>query len=132
MLHKGFLKTSFFFGALSVILGAWNAHALKKILTPESREIFETGVKYQFYHVFALFIVGILYRCVKSNFVVWAGRCFVAGIFLFCGSLYLMAFLLPDGRNIGIITPIGGALFIAGWLLLLYGTSKINDKDLTL
>lgn len=129
MVHKGFLKTSFLLGALSVILGALGAHSLKKILSPESLELFETAVKYQFYHVMALFAAGILYRYAQHKMVIWAGRFFLAGILLFCGSLYIMSFILPEGKKLGMITPVGGVFFITGWLLLFNAVSKISNTD---
>ena len=109
-------------GALSVILGAFAAHGLKKIVPPESISTFETGVRYQFYHVFALLILGILIDRFPGSLMNWAGYCFIIGIVLFSGSLYLLALLKSTesvGVNrIGIITPFGGLFFIAGWILL--------------
>lgn len=129
-MQKSFLKTAAFLGALSVILGAFGAHALKQLVTDKSLGTFETGIRYQFYHVVALFITGILYKEFTNNYLQWAGRLFCVGILLFSGSLYLLSFIelanMPGLKWIGAITPIGGVCFITGWLLLAFGISKKN------
>lgn len=126
-MHKQFLITASFFGALSVMLGAFAAHRLKDILAAEALQTFETAVKYQMYHALALLAVGILYKDFSSKQVVWAGWSFIAGILFFSGSLYLLCFLKHQGMSykwIGPITPLGGLCFIAGWLFLAIGISK--------
>jgi len=128
-MHKGFLKTAALLGALSVMLGAFAAHGLKKYLTADSLQTFETAVRYQFYHVFALLVVGILYASFPGKLMQWAGRFFIAGMILFSGSLYLLCYVkyaqLPLNW-LGAITPFGGACFIAGWLLLFGAVAKRN------
>lgn len=123
-MHRGFLKTAAILGALSVILGAFGAHGLKKYVPAETISTFETGVRYQFYHVFALLAAGILYQALKAKWVRLAGYGFIIGIILFSGSLYLLTLMKATetvGLNsIGIITPFGGLFFIAGWLSLAY------------
>lgn len=115
-------------GALSVALGAFGAHSLKRIVSPEIIATFETGVRYQFYHTFALLLVAILYERFPDKRVIWAGYNFIAGMFLFCGSLYILTALNSTNavglRKIGILTPFGGLFFIAGWLLLVWGVYK--------
>ena len=115
-------------GALSVTLGAFAAHGLKKIVPPETVATFETGVRYQFYHTFALLFVGLLLDRMQGNWLVWAGYCFIASIILFSGSLYALTALKATetvGLNgIGIITPFGGLFFVAGWLLMLIAIIK--------
>jgi uncharacterized membrane protein YgdD (TMEM256/DUF423 family) len=110
---------------LSVVLGAFGAHGLKQIVPPETVATYQTGVQYQIYHAFALILVGILYERFPNNFVNYAGMFFIAGIVLFSGSLYLLASLKAMNKvglsGVGIITPIGGLLFITGWILLLVG-----------
>jgi uncharacterized membrane protein YgdD (TMEM256/DUF423 family) len=108
-------------GAFAVILGAFGAHKLKLVLSPEQLQTFETGVKYHFYHVFAIAIVGLLWLKYPSSGWVWAGWFFVIGIVFFSGSLYLLANKETLGLSnvtkfIGPITPIGGLLFIVGWV----------------
>ncbi len=76
-MHKKFIITAAFVAALAVILGAFGAHALKEKLSPESLQTFETGVRYQFYHAFALLAVGILYKDFTGKLLQWAGILFV-------------------------------------------------------
>ncbi|WP_346318323.1 DUF423 domain-containing protein [Chitinophaga sp. YIM B06452] len=127
-MHKTFLIWAALLGALAVILGAFGAHKLKELVPPETVSTFQTGVTYQFYHVFALLAVGILYAHVPGPQLVWAGRLFLAGILLFSGSLYVLTLLKATDtvglRGIGAITPIGGLAFIAGWIMLLLGVLK--------
>jgi uncharacterized membrane protein YgdD (TMEM256/DUF423 family) len=101
---------------LAVILGAFGAHGLKKIISPDMLEVFKTGVQYQFYHTFALLAVGVLMHFKSSNQLRWSAYLFITGILLFSGSLYAIA--LSGIKIIGIITPVGGVCFVAGWLLL--------------
>lgn len=111
-------------GALSVILGAFAAHSLKKILAADTFQVFETAVRYQFYHVFALLATGILYKDYPGKAMEWASRLFIFGMILFCGSLYFLCYVkyhqLPLNW-IGAITPFGGAAFIAGWVMIFWG-----------
>ena len=121
-MNKSFLIIAALLGALSVMLGAFGAHALKNKLPADALEIFETSVRYQFYHVFALLAAGMLTQYFPGNFITWSGRLFIAGIILFCGSLYLLTYFKGIGNNqmnwLGAITPVGGLCFIAGWILL--------------
>ena len=110
-------------GGLGVVLGAFGAHGLKQIVPPETVATYQTGVQYQMYHAFALLVVGVLSERLSTNLTNWAGLFFVLGIVLFSGSLYLLASLKAMNKvgvtGIGIITPIGGLMFIIGWILLL-------------
>ncbi|MFY8004047.1 MAG: DUF423 domain-containing protein [Chitinophagaceae bacterium] len=124
-----FLKAAAFLGALSVALGAFGSHGLKKILSTELLAIFETAVKYQFYHVFGLLAIGILYITNPANgWLSLAGKCMIAGITIFSGSLYLLCYAkqaMPSlAKIIGPITPIGGLCLIAGWVFLLLAIVK--------
>ena len=127
-MHRPFLKAAALLGALSVILGAFAAHKLKELLAPDNLSVFETAVRYQFYHVFALLAAGILYASFPSAKMRWAGYLFITGIILFSGSLYLLCYLKysqVDGMNwIGAITPFGGAAFIFGWVMLFMALAK--------
>ena len=122
-MNRGLLKAGAASAAISVILGAFAAHALKSRLTAESLNIFETSVRYQFYHAFAIILTGILYKEFPVWVTFWAGRFFIYGTLLFSGSLYLLTYIKHIGKTeffwIGAITPFGGAAFIAGWILLL-------------
>lgn len=109
-------------GFLAVALGAFGAHALKTRLTPEMLAVWRTGVDYQFYHALALLLLGMLARQTPSGMLDLAGGCFAAGIVLFSGSLYALA--LSEVRVLGAITPFGGLLFLAGWLLLGYAATR--------
>ena len=121
-MHKGFLKIAAIAGMLSVLLGAFAAHALRDTVSERAISIFETAVLYQFYHVIALMVTGILYIAFPYKTIVWAGYFFIGGMLLFCGSLYalavLQAMVMPGYKWLGPLTPIGGFCFIAGWLLL--------------
>jgi uncharacterized membrane protein YgdD (TMEM256/DUF423 family) len=110
------------FGALSVMIGAFGAHALKGILETNGRlDTFETGVKYQFYHSLALIMVGILAQRqdLKLASVAWF---FIIGILVFSGSLYILS--LTGIKWLGAITPIGGLAMIIGWLWLAWVVFK--------
>lgn len=128
-MHKGFLRAGFYLGAVGVMIGAFGAHGLKKMVPTEALAIFETGVKYHMYHALALIAAGFLYKEVQHPFIIWAGRLFMAGIVIFSGSLYLMTLLWPSAGKLGMITPLGGTCFIIGWVMLAFATSKIKGRE---
>jgi uncharacterized membrane protein YgdD (TMEM256/DUF423 family) len=113
------------FGAVGVAAGAFGAHALKARLGPEMLAVFETGVRYQLVHALGLLAVGWAAGRWTSCAVRAAGWLFVVGVLLFSGSLYAMC--LTGVRALGVITPIGGAAFIAGWLLLAWGAWRGDE-----
>jgi uncharacterized membrane protein YgdD (TMEM256/DUF423 family) len=121
-MYKGFIIIASFLGALAVALGAFGAHGLKNYASPTMINTFETAVKYQFYHVFALSITGILYAYFPTPMLVTAGKLFIVGMSIFSGSLYLLTLFSVLGYNqfkwIGAITPIGGLLLITAWILM--------------
>ncbi len=120
-MNKTFIRTSALLGALSVALGAFAAHGLKQILTEAELQVFETAVRYQFYHVFALLAAGILYSSFQGPLMRWSGYFFIGGIILFSGSLYLLCYIKHNALPyewVGAVTPLGGLSFIAGWVLL--------------
>ena len=127
-MNKNFLSVAALLGALSVALGAFAAHKLKEIVSPEAVAVFETGVRYQFYHVFALLFVALVSEKISNKWMIWAGNCFIMGIILFCGSLYaLTALAIAESTHrtlVGIATPIGGIFFILGWIFLYVGITK--------
>jgi uncharacterized membrane protein YgdD (TMEM256/DUF423 family) len=106
-------------GFLGVALGAFAAHALKPTLPPDLLAVFETGVRYQMYHVFALLAAAWGSERWPSRAFTAGGGLFVAGIVIFSGSLYLLA--LTGIRALGAVTPLGGLAFLAGWLCLAWG-----------
>ena len=120
-----FIRVAAIVGALSVAIGAFAAHQLKAIVSADVLQIFETAVRYQFYHVFALMAVGILYKEYGGKWLQWSGYLFILGIILFSGSLYILCvakhFHPADKSWIGAITPLGGVAFIAAWVLLAIG-----------
>ncbi len=131
---KRFIIIGCLLGAASVIIGAFGAHILKKILTESDLEIYKTGVEYQFYHTFAILITGILSRYTDKSWTNIAGWLFVAGTILFSGSLYLLAVaksfeLEAMTPLLGPMTPIGGLLFIGGWLSLLFAAIKYKHRS---
>ena len=127
-MNKGYLKTAAFLGALSVMLGAFAAHGLKSIADEQTITIFNKGVQYQFYHVFALALAGILFKTYPNKLINVSGILFLLGIGLFSGSLYVYAFktiYAVAGLNwIVFLTPLGGLFFIAGWVCLALGIKE--------
>jgi uncharacterized membrane protein YgdD (TMEM256/DUF423 family) len=107
---------------LGVALGAFGAHGLKARLTADLLAVFETGVRYQIYHAFALLAVAWVAQTGSPGPVRWAGWCFLLGTVLFSGSLYTLA--LTGIRRFGAVTPLGGLLFLAGWVLLALGFAR--------
>jgi uncharacterized membrane protein YgdD (TMEM256/DUF423 family) len=129
-MHRNYLVAGSLFGALAVALGAFGAHALKKIVDADTVAIFQTGVQYQMYHSFALLAAAIVFEKFPHKWIKWAGACFIIGIILFSGSLYLLTALKASEqaglKGVGILTPFGGFFFILGWLFLFLGIIKKN------
>jgi uncharacterized membrane protein YgdD (TMEM256/DUF423 family) len=114
---KIILMSGSILGFLSVALGAFGAHALKDFLAANQRlATFETAVQYQMYHSLALIATGILALVLPKIDFGWIGLLFLAGIFIFSGSLYLLC--ATGIRWLGAITPLGGVSFLAAWLWL--------------
>ena len=113
---------------LAVVLGAFGAHSLKQSISDIAVEIFETGVRYQFFHAFALIATGILYERFNQKLLRISGILFILGIILFSGSLYILTYVKgavqPGFRWVGPITPIGGLLMITGWVLMIFGLRR--------
>jgi len=104
-------------GFVGVAAGAFGAHALRARLSPEMLAVFETGVRYQMYHTFAVLIVAAaIGNLGNARLLVIAGWLFFAGVLFFSGSLYALA--LTGTGVLGAITPIGGLLFLMGWASL--------------
>lgn len=127
-MHKGFLVTAAFMGAIAVMLGAFAAHKLKTMLSTEaSLNAFETAVRYQFYHVFALALTGVLFAAYPNRSLRAAGILFILGIIFFSGSLYLITYGHVSGVPMqwaGPVTPLGGIMLIIGWICLGLGMIK--------
>ncbi len=110
--------------ALAVLIGAFGAHGLKNMVLPEKLATFETGVRYHFYHAFALVILGILstqFQNLKTNVSHWA---FFAGNLLFSFNCYF--YVLTDMKVFAMIVPLGGVLFVVGWVTLMVQLLKLR------
>lgn len=120
-MNKQIIITAAFFGMLAVVLGAFGAHALRAVLTPAHLETWHTAVQYHFYHVFALLFLSTFARF-KNGLISASYYLFTFGIVFFSGSLYLLSCRNALGISwlniLGPITPLGGFLFIAGWITL--------------
>lgn len=132
-MHRTYLKIATLLGAITVIMGAFGAHKLKELLSPEILSSYQTGVTYQFYHTFALLAVGILYKRYQNQWMEWAGRFFLLGIILFSGSLYLLTALQATKEigleGFGILTPLGGLLLVAGWICFFLAIPSNRTKE---
>ena len=109
------------FGALAVILGAFGAHALKKVFTEELLKSFETGIKYQMYHALLLLLLGFNLEF-ENGLERAVGYCFILGILLFSFSIYGLCITASKDikwKFLGPITPLGGLLLVTGWILLM-------------
>jgi uncharacterized membrane protein YgdD (TMEM256/DUF423 family) len=116
-MDRTFLLIGSVLGFLGVVFGAFGAHALRSRLSPEMLVVFETAVRYQMYHTFALLIVAAaIGRMGDASLLVMAGWFFFAGILMFSGSLYALA--ITGAGLLGAVTPVGGVLFLIGWACL--------------
>ncbi len=133
-MQRTFFRTAAILAMFSVILGAFGAHVLKEYLTEQSLDSFQTATTYMMNHAIALFIVGKMYRHYKKKTMVWAGNFFVMGIIMFSGSIYLSIVLKFLGYEkltlVNLITPVGGLMFILGWLMLFISipTREVKQK----
>jgi len=126
-MNKTIFLTGVLLGILAVVLGAFGAHGLEKLLGDSSLNTFETGVKYQMYHALFLLILANTSRLSEKS-KKWVYYFILVGILLFSFSIYFLAtnsLTSLDFRIIGFITPIGGMLLILGWLLLGYRAYKL-------
>lgn len=124
---KKYLVIAAVLGALAVILGAFGAHGLKGKITPELLQSFETAVRYQMYHVMVLLLINNMSQLDKYAQKV-VSILFVLGILFFSGSIYAITFGIP-AKLIWFITPLGGVLFVIGWLFLAYSFFKKHKND---
>lgn len=131
VINKFYLKSGILFAGLAVVLGAFGAHALREILSPEKIASYETGVRYQFYHSFALMILGLIASFLDEKTLKLTGTLFISGIILFSGSIYFLCMQDYMGVNLkflGPATPLGGILLISGWLAAFVSLLKSNDR----
>tara|TARA_Y100001970_G_scaffold134911_2_gene166013 strand:+ start:437 stop:811 length:375 start_codon:yes stop_codon:yes gene_type:complete len=121
---KNLFLSGVFFCALSVVMGAFGAHSLKDKLSQYSMSIYDKAVLYQFFHAIAILFVAVLNKIFDTQDFSISGILLIIGILLFSGSLFILA--ITDMKWLGAITPIGGTLFIVGWLILFIKILKIE------
>jgi uncharacterized membrane protein YgdD (TMEM256/DUF423 family) len=122
-INKNIVVTAALLAALTIMIGAFGAHGLKELISEKSLVSFETGVRYQMYHVIVMLVLGLSTGILPKT-QKWVFCFFIIGILFFSGSIYLLAlneFLPFDAKFIAFTTPIGGFLLIIGWLRLAYG-----------
>lgn len=122
MKMKFFACAAAAFGFLGVALGAFGAHGLKNKISAEMLAVFETGVRYQMYHVAALLFVVCLAQTARIQNLNLSAVLFLAGIMIFSGSLYILVF--SGVKAWGAVTPVGGLCLLAGWAVLLFKLIK--------
>lgn len=114
--------------ALAVIAGAFGAHALRNVLNDKYMHTYETAVTYHFYHALAMILCGVLNKYFQHRRIRIACSLFIAGLFLFCGSLYVLSIFAGNGYDsfarLGMITPLGGLCFISGWVMIALAARK--------
>lgn len=109
--------------ALVVMLGAFGAHGLKAKLTAEMLAVYQTGVHYHLFHALGLLAVGLVAsQIADSVWLKWSGWLMLAGIILFSGSLYVLS--VSGMRWLGMVTPFGGAAFIAAWIVFVIAVAR--------
>lgn len=117
-----------FLGMLTIILGAFGAHALKDQLEPESLQSFETGVRYMMFHVLGILLINFSPLLSQSS-KIRISQLFLIGIVLFSGSIFVIATGMIQAKIIWFITPLGGLFFVLGWLIATLSFLKSNDKN---
>lgn len=127
MQNNYFLMIGSLCGMLAVLLGAFGAHGLEKVVEVTMLQRFHTGVEYQFYHALALILINLIYIKINNKYVSYAGYAFLLGIILFSGSLYV--YVLTGIKVVVVLTPIGGLSFVLGWLLLFFATIKSAYRE---
>lgn len=132
-LQKQLIQAGAAFAGLAVIAGAFGSHGLKDVIEPVNMEIYETAVRYQFYHAFALLLVGFGMRRLHEQAIKVSFASFVIGIILFCGSLYLLStsrlWAGTKLRWFGAVAPVGGISFVVGWFYLVYKGYKPSSHS---
>lgn len=129
-MNRTVLATGLVLGIISIILGAFAAHGLERVLSQDAINTFETGVRYQMYNALFFLLMGSL-NGLYENLRKWSFILTLMGTIFFSGSIYLLAtnsLTSFDFRIIGVITPIGGTLMIIGWCLLLVCILKLKKK----
>ncbi len=132
-MKKNILVKAGVLGMIAVIFGAFAAHALKQILTPEQLESFQTGVRYQIIHAVVLLFLFLIIERYPSKQLIIASHLIFYGVLLFSGSIYVLTLKNMLGietlKFAGPITPIGGLLLILGWIFIVVGGVKLESKN---
>ena len=126
-MENKFLIIGAFLAFLAVAIGAFGAHGLKSFLSPQMFAVFETGVRYHMYHALGVLVSGWAWISWNHPLFRYAAWAFILGILFFSGSLYVLS--LTEVRWFGAITPIGGLLFLIGWILLGTGFWKSSPRQ---
>lgn len=113
-------------GFVYVAFGAFGAHILSKSLGPAEMAWIQTGLTYQSVHTLAVLVLGVAMQRQRNLWFYWSSACLALGTVLFCGSLYCLA--LSHLRLFVFVTPIGGTFFLIGWILMLIGALRLNNK----
>jgi uncharacterized membrane protein YgdD (TMEM256/DUF423 family) len=116
------LAAAGFLVALATVSGAFGAHALKSHLSAERLQLWDTAVRYHFFHALGLLGVGLSQRNLEGGALRVAAALIIAGIVLFSGSLYALALGAP--RVLGALTPLGGLAWIVAWVLFAFGVLR--------
>jgi len=119
---KGYIIIASFFAALAILFGAFGSHALNERLSAQSLEVYDIATKYLMFHALGILLIALLGFQLPKELLEAPVIMMISGIFIFSGSLYLVAML--DYKKLGMVTPIGGLLLIVSWLLLAYNTYK--------
>jgi uncharacterized membrane protein YgdD (TMEM256/DUF423 family) len=131
-MNKNYIAIGGIIAALAVLFGALGAHWLRSNISMVDLQNFETAVRYQMYHAFAIILLGILKPALGSKIVSLAFHAFWTGTLLFSGSIYVLATSSFSGFSVswvGPLTPIGGVLFIVGWISLVVGALSSSRDD---
>lgn len=128
-----FLQIGSIAALLAVVLGAFAAHGLQSKISPDQITVFQTGVRYHFFHTFGIFIIALLLQKKENPWLTKAAWSFVLGIILFSGSLYILSCRewlgLVNWKWLGPVTPIGGLFFIIGWAFLFLANFKQKNNE---
>jgi uncharacterized membrane protein YgdD (TMEM256/DUF423 family) len=119
---RNYAQIGFYICALSVAFGAMGKHLIEEVISMYYLEVFETAVRYQFFHGLAIAMLALNHRKLNEKYLLYILPLFIISILVFCGTLYLLVFFSivvgDDYKWLGAITPLGGAGFILGWVLL--------------
>jgi len=111
--------------ATAVLIGAFGAHGLKSIVTPEKLVTFETGVRYHFYHGIALILLGLFHQMYPTSKITIPASAFLVGILLFSFNCYF--YVLTDIKTFAMIVPVGGVLFVIGWAMFFFNVLTMKE-----